>query len=205
MLMKRIKRNAFTIFEVLLSTIVIGFIAMLLTSSLVSSKSKETLNAALKKNTTYLQQTYQAIPMLQMQGKLPPGAVDADTFMKAIVLTSKCIDLRPNGILVPQANRKFSQYIYSNSNDIKNITNVDYGAISYGRKSNKEVGEEEEVPEEEVFNWQGTTIILKNNVIISKKDNSTIVVDVNGRKAPNVVGQDIYTFTVNDNNLVLND
>lgn len=181
----RMKRNAFTIFEVLLSTIVIGFIAMILTSSLVSSKNTETLKAALNKHTTYLQQVYQSIPMLQLQGKIIHGPITANTFMQAVALTSKCIDLRPDGTQIP-ANQKFTTYFYNNVPIDENIPqNPTIFHLTNGG------------------NWQGNTVILKNNVIIIDNNSGNIVVDVNGRKSPNVVGKDIYIFTVSDTRLEL--
>ena len=186
------KRNAFTIFEVLLSTVVIGFIAMLLTSSLVTSKNTETLKAALNKNTTFLNQIYQAIPMLQIQGKIAPGTITANRFMQAVALTSKCIDLKPNGTQIIN-NRKFGTYFYDNptQNRLTSDGNINENQFSLFCLNNN------------TGQWSGNTIILKNNVIIINNNAGNIVLDVNGRKSPNVVGKDIYIFTVNDTRLEL--
>ena len=167
----RMKRNAFTIFEVLLSTIVIGFIAMILTSSLVSSKNTETLKAALNKHTTYLQQVYQSIPMLQLQGKIMHGPITANIFMQAVALTSKCIDLKPDGTQI-SANQKFNTYFYDNStrNRLSSDINANQFSIFFLNKNTNA--------------WSGNTIILKNNVIIINNNAGNIVVDVNGRKSP---------------------
>jgi len=180
--MKYTKLKAFTIFEVLLSLVIIAAISMVMMPGLVSITTNQSLFAALTKTYSDLRQTVQAVPMLQMKGKIAPGDVDIDKFMQALALTHKCIDLKSDGTLISSANKKYSSYIYSSAPTAK--TNVTYGGTSYYYDNATRV-------------WQNTTIILKNNVIISKaNDGNTIVVDVNGKKLPNAPGLDIYFFKI---------
>ena len=125
---------------------------------------------------TDLNQTYNAIYVLESRGRLGIDYNDmAGTMMEAIRLSQKVITQQG----------KFDQYIYDN------YPNFAADAPNYRMYGTKFMFTPEGGDEEE---RNGDTIILRNTMFVTKIDNSTIAIDINGRKKPNQTGRDIFFY-----------
>ena len=95
-----LSKKGFTVTELIVAMILVAGIAMILMPTLVADNEKQVYATALKKMYAQLQQTNQAIGLLQAQGKLPQGGTTITTFKKAVEETMN---------LVPET--KKSQYL----------------------------------------------------------------------------------------------
>ena len=173
-------KKGFTIAELTVAMLLICFIAMLLMPIVFNDSKKQVLITSLNKHYTTLLEIHHAIPMLQARGKISPGSIDTTTFMQAAALTQKAIGLNSDGTVA--GNNKFRQYI-------SGYTTTPNGIVAYTQFSLNDA------------NAANTTIILKSGVFISRYNNTTIMIDINGRKTPNRTGEDIFFFEIISNNL----
>lgn len=156
--MKNLKaKSGFTIAELLVAMMLIAGIAMIMMPTLMSDNERQIFATTLKKVYSQLQQTNQAIALLQTRGVISPVTTSAslsEAFFQTTKLASpsKATDLLEGYAIVPDKN-----------------------GISPSIPALSAVGK---------------------NGIFYFFDNATgiVVVDVNGRKAPNTIGRDIFYF-----------
>jgi len=163
-------KKGFTITELVVAMMLVSGIAMILMPSLVADNEKHVYATALKKLYAQLQQTNQAVGMLQARGQISQGNMLV-AYMDTLERTTK---------IVPD-NQK-SKYLYSYSAKPADCVAAD-GALA--------------CPNGIVLK-NGMFLFFDNRVYVvgdpTEVEYYIITVDVNGKKKPNDVGKDIFYF-----------
>lgn len=172
------KRKGFTIAEIVVSMMVLGCIAMVLMPVLVSN-TKEQMNAtALNKTYSTFQQTARSVGLLISQGKIAQ-TTPVPTFFEALSHTAK---------VIPQS--KNISYFEKYTHELCTVQNDGSCTLNKGITN--------------IFlpNNDNTTV-LKNGVFVTYgtySGTNYIIVDINGLRPPNKVNDDIFFFTVSNDN-----
>ena len=180
-----IKKKAFTITEIVVAMLVLGAIAMILTPALYNSTEERVTDAALNKTYSNFQQTARSVGLLISSGKLTPSSSSpAFTFFQALTETSKTIsalDMTGNSDVVSVRTGSAANKVKATMDEYLDGYNPDNDSRH---------------PVTGIVPSYSNTIILKNGVFVMISGDY-IVIDVNGKRKPNRVGNDIFYFTVN--------
>ena len=186
-------KKGFTITELVVAMMLVAGIAMILMPSLVSNNEKQVYATALKKLYAQLQQTNQAVGMLQARGRIPQGAITITTYKNAVEQTTNLIapiDANDTDTIKNQKNQKKNSYLSGYSGVIPASCTL---------------------PTSDTMKEDNCTsaLILKNgmflffdSVKIDGVNRGLIIADINGKKPPNTPGKDIFYFSIKDNAIV---
>lgn len=172
-----IKKNGFTLAEVLITLGIIGIVAAMTLPALTSYKKQKELETALKKNASVIEQTMLLIA--KDEGDLSPEMFPYHTLKKYMMKNMKIIRDCGNGIELSACvpNSTFQ-------------TNVGLVNSRYRTYNNSSIIHENFIDDGQFLLADGSLILIENNdagVLIS--------VDVNGfNKGPNLLGHDLFTF-----------
>ena len=166
-------KKAFTIAEIAVAMCVLGGIAALLMPVLYNDTEDKVLETALNKTYSTFQQTARSIGLLISRGRIAPGSTPTFTFFQALTETAKTID------------------------DM-NLSDVDGQNLAANNNANVQSKMDAYLAGYDPDN--AVTGIVPSGAFVMYDAppgaDEYIVIDVNGRKKPNVVGRDIFYFTV---------
>ncbi len=165
------KKNAFTLAEVLITLAIVGVVAAVSLPTLNTNVQKQGLSSQIAK---FYNQYTKAIEMYKVDNELDelPNSFDADAFVRRYFkVTQKCERQGNSGN--PTAECFADSYRAINGN------------ASY-------LGSD-------IYSTVGTAYMLADGAVMSlRNDGRVVTFDVNGRKGPNINGYDLQTFTVYD-------
>ena len=163
------KLDSFTIAEIVVAMTVLGGIALILMPSLVNNTQQQITDTTLNKTYSTLQQNARSIGLLVSRGQIAATTPEG-TFFDALQATAKIVDRSKDVAYFENYTTDVTgNNLFSSQAKVLDASSVD-------------------------------TVVLKNGVFVSNKTvdgTGYIVVDTNGLRAPNKVGEDIFFFTVN--------
>ncbi len=180
------KKNAFTLAEVLITLGIIGVVAAITMPAIIADKRAKELEDSLKKNISVIQQALirasidegeLLTPLNQENRELKPKLMKYMNVLKDCGLGTEFGSCVPNQMSVEDASATYKTY--NKSRDI-NTTVLDDGQFIL---------------------TDGSMIIIENNhFIFDGRYRIYISVDVNGfQRGPNAWGHDLFTFEIDDN------
>lgn len=187
------KKNAFTLAEVLITLGIIGVVAAMTLPTVINNIQEKQYKSAFKKQYSVIAQALQLIfakenilitPQEDGWIKMPYNVCRIGTQLKAIKSGLKC-----NEVLMSD------EYSFDNTSALPKNNNVHWhSAGKWFDKTGKPM----------YLNGGDTgysilTFMLPDGTMINFNAGSTVFVDVNGEKKPNTIGKDIFYFFVKDN------
>lgn len=170
-------KKGFTLTELVVAMMLVAGIAMILMPSLVADNEKQVYATALKKVYAQLQQTYQAVGMLQARGQISQGSMFY-AYKDTLEKTTK---------IVPDNQKIKYLDAYSAKPDdcvvVKDVLKCPNGIVL---KNGMFLFFDENVYK----------VMNKADATKQESEYYIITVDVNGKKSPNTVGKDIFYFLI---------
>ncbi len=177
------KKQGFTLAEVLITLTIIGVIAAMSIPTLLSKYQKHTYVVGLKKANSEVQNVFQMLPLAL---NCPAGDLDCAGWTEA---SSNTIDNytfeRTVHKRIYLLAKLFKNAQFKTDNSEKTFTDYYYYDIQRQRKNNR--------TEDEKFGF-----VTEDGMTFTTMGYIYIVVDVNGKKEPNTFGRDMFIFTVED-------
>lgn len=165
------KKNAFTLAEVLITLAIVGVVAAVSLPTLNTNVQKQGLSSQIAK---FYNQYTKAIEMYKVDNELDnlPDSFDADAFVrKYFKVTQKCSRQGNSGGATAEC-----------------------FADKY-----KSLEGENSILGSDVYTMSGSSYMLADGAVMDLSyDGRTITFDVNGKKGPNIIGYDMHKFFVYD-------
>jgi len=179
-------KKGFTIAELTLAMLLVAGIAMILMPSLVADNERQVFSTALQKTYAELQQTNQSVGLLTARGRIVPGQSAIATLQAAIPQTMKAIP----------ANKQLDSlrgYRPNTSPELVNTNGLVAGISLTVLKNGIFIFLDTDG--NHLVDADGNPILDRNGEQVVEHTGN-LIIDINGKKQPNLVGKDIFYFTV---------